>query len=110
MGGLEDSCCYMSHQASEKFLKAFLLYHSERPYKTHDLVYLLKRCTKYDKSLKQIFNDVSALNEYAISSRYPMDFGDKRTLDEAKAAYSHMMRVKQRLIQSIEKDMSRRAK
>lgn len=105
MAGLEDPCCYMSHQASEKLLKAFLLYHSERPYKTHDLIYLLKKCAKYDKSLKQLFDDASALNEYAISSRYPIDFQDKRTLDEAKAAYNHMMRIRQKLMQSIKNDM-----
>lgn len=110
MEGLEDSSCYMSHQASEKLLKSFLLYHSERLYRTHDLIYLLKKCTRYDKSLKQIFDDASVLNEYAVSTRYPSDFGDKRTLDEAKAAYTHMMNIKTKIMQSIKKDMYQKEK
>lgn len=109
MEGLEDSSCYMCHQASEKLLKAFLLYHSERLRRTHDLIYLLKRCTRYDKSLRQVFDDVSALNEYAVSTRYPSDFGDKRTLDEAKAACEHMMRIKTKIMNSIKKDQAKKA-
>lgn len=105
IAGLEDAFCYMSHQASEKLLKAFLLFHGERPYKTHDLIYLLKKCSKYDKSLRKVFDDASVLNEYAISTRYPSDFEDERTVKEAKAAYKHMINIRDKVMTSIQREL-----
>ena len=79
-------------------------------YKTHDLIYLLKKCSKYDKSLKKVFDDASVLNEYAISTRYPVDFDEERTVEEAKAAYRHLINIRNKVMTSIQKDLNKRTK
>ena len=48
----------------------------------------------FEKSLKDMENCITVLNEYAVSARYPDDFGDKRTIDEANEAYQCVIRVK----------------
>ena len=92
--GLEDSVCYMCHQAVEKLMKAFILKNAKSLFKTHDLIFLLEKCSEFEKSLKDLENCITVLNEYAVSARYPDDFGDKRTIDEANEAYRCVIGVK----------------
>jgi HEPN domain-containing protein len=94
IGGLEDSFCYTCHQAAEKFFKAFLLFKRRRIPRTHDLVYLLNGCVMSDRRLKELEDEVLILNEYSVSSRYPSDFDEPRTEEEAEEAYNCIMSIR----------------
>jgi len=59
-------------QAAEKFLKAFLEYHSQPFAKTHDIEYLLKACTIINKEFGLI--EPENLSNFAIDTRYPGNF------------------------------------
>ena len=41
-------------QAVEKFLKAFLIYHSIEPERTHNLEFLLERCAGIDSGFSEL--------------------------------------------------------
>lgn len=59
-------------QSAEKFLKAFLIFHGMDPERTHNIEFLLKKCSGIDNS----FSDIDPLNltDYGIVARYPGDF------------------------------------
>lgn len=92
--GLEDSFCYICHQCAEKLLKAFIIKHEKTAPKSHDLLFLLGKCKKYDNRLINLTNSLTALNEYSISARYPIDFDDNRTIEDAKESYDCICKVK----------------
>lgn len=92
--GLEDSFCYMCQQASEKLLKAFIVKNEKKVPKSHDLLFLLGICNKYDSTLSKLTDALMVLNEYSVSARYPSDFEDKRTIEEAKEAYDFTIEVR----------------
>lgn len=92
--GLEDSFCYMCQQASEKLLKALIVKNEKRVPKSHDLLFLLGLCNKHDGSLSKLTDALMVLNEYSVSARYPSDFEDKRTIEEAKEAYAYIIEVR----------------
>ncbi|MFH0842881.1 MAG: HEPN domain-containing protein [Bacteroidota bacterium] len=64
--------CFHSHQAVEKYLKAFLVFHNIDFPRTHDLEFLLKECQKIDKSGFDF--DFGSLTDFGVSIRYPDDF------------------------------------
>jgi HEPN domain-containing protein len=59
-------------QATEKYLKAFLIFHGIEPERTHNLEFLLERCAAIDVN----FSDIDPLNltDYGVEVRYPGDF------------------------------------
>jgi HEPN domain-containing protein len=67
-----SSICFHAQQASEKFLKVFLVYHNVDFPRTHDLDYLLSECQKINKEAFQI--DFKSLTDFGVSLRYPDDF------------------------------------
>lgn len=95
--GLEDSFCYMCQQSAEKLLKAFIVKNVKSVPRSHDLLYLLGMCKNYDTTLLALTDALTVLNEYSVSARYPSDFDDKRTVEEAKEAYDFIIEVKNAL-------------
>jgi len=67
-----STICFHSHQAVEKFLKAFLVYHDVDFPKTHDLDFLLLECQKINKTAFEI--DLKSLTDFGVTVRYPDDF------------------------------------
>jgi HEPN domain-containing protein len=66
-----DTATFHCQQATEKYLKAYLIYLSI-PFKyTHDLVYLLDIISTEDNEFSQFYDLVSELQGYAIEVRYP---------------------------------------
>ena len=92
--GLEDSFCYMCQQAAEKLLKAFIVKKEKCAPRSHDLLYLLGMCKNYDAAVLALTDALTVLNEYSVSARYPSDFDDKRTIEEANEAYNFIIEVK----------------
>lgn len=83
-----DTVCFHAQQAAEKVLKAFLIYHGERPPRTHDLIALLTRCVSFAPEFADLETDCRNLTYFAVSARYPDDLfepgeADGRAMDEA---------------------------
>ena len=68
---LPNPTCFHLQQAVEKFLKAFLIFHSVDFEKTHNLNLLLSDCQKLDKEFLEI--DIGDLSDFAVSARYQDD-------------------------------------
>ena len=66
-----NSVVYQSHQAAEKYLKAFLIAQGELPEHIHSLNSLLLKCHGFDNSLEDLRQDCRFLDRYGIAARYP---------------------------------------
>jgi len=74
---------FSAQQCAEKSMKAYLVYKKMLPPKIHDLIKLLQMCVKYDKEFGSLLKEVSELNPYSITTRYPdelFSIPDKTTL------------------------------
>jgi len=58
---LVDQTLYLCHQSAEKTLKAFLVWHSVKPKKTHNLCRLGEDCAKIDPSLERATGEAAVL-------------------------------------------------
>ncbi len=67
-----STICYHAQQASEKFLKAYLVFHDVDFPKTHDLDFLLLECQNIDN--KAFIIELKSLTDFGVSVRYPDDF------------------------------------
>jgi len=65
--------CYHCQQSAEKALKAYWIFSSMKPPKTHDLILLRNECEKIDKSFEAIVENCVNLNDYSSQPRYPME-------------------------------------
>jgi len=63
--------CYNCAQASEKYLKGFLISHDIVPEKTHDLLFLNKLCIKINNNFEKLIKECSILNNFSAVVRYP---------------------------------------
>lgn len=71
-----EVACFLSQQAGEKALKAFLYAQGESPVLGHLLVELVKRSAEYDKDLGALREPAKLLDVYYIPSRYPNGLSD----------------------------------
>lgn len=79
-----SGACFSAQQATEKVLKAFLLYKGNSLRKTHDIVRLLEDCIELDKSFEELEKMVEILFPYYATTRYP--FGEELfSFDKQKA-------------------------
>jgi HEPN domain-containing protein len=76
---------YSSQQASEKFLKAFLVLHQIEFPKTHDLAILLDLIETIAPAIAGSLRDITVLNDYGVDVRYPGDLPDLDTRKARKA-------------------------
>ena len=87
-----DTVCFHAQQVAEKGLKAYLVYHGQRPTRTHDLVALLAKCVGVDAQLASLEDDCRRLSYYAVSSRYPADLFEPEERD-ARAILEACLRI-----------------
>ncbi len=93
-----DTVCFHAHQAAEKLLKAFLVYHDKQPMRTHDLVALLARCAAIDSSLAGTLEaDCRMLTSFSMGSRYPDDLYEPSEQD-ARMMVAALHRVRAELL------------
>jgi HEPN domain-containing protein len=87
--GFYNQVCFLSHQAIEKYLKAFLIKVKgsiEKKERIHDLAKLAKICEKFGLDLSQDYEKLRMLSEFYIPVRYPdasLKEFDKNTAKEA---------------------------
>ena len=63
--------CYHCAQATEKYLKAYLVYNDIMPEKNHDLIHLNRYCVNIDNIFQSINTICGFLNRFANDIRYP---------------------------------------
>ena len=68
-----EDLCFQAQQAVEKALKGFLIFYNVEPEKTHNLVLLIKKLSKYIDIPKEI-TETAILADYAVQTRYPGDY------------------------------------
>ena len=66
--------CYHCAQATEKYLKAYLVYHDILPEKTHDLIRINKYCIDIDSTFQSIKTICDFLTRFANDIRYPHNY------------------------------------
>ena len=66
-----SDACFMSEQASQKALKAFLTAHGQRSVPIHSVAQLVDRCSKSDKDFARHLAPARILDQYYIPTRYP---------------------------------------
>jgi HEPN domain-containing protein len=93
-----DNACFHCQQAIEKSLKAFLIYNGQDIERTHNIIFLLSECAKYDSIFGSI--DPGDINTYAVQARYP-DYSLMPTLGETKSYYQLAINITSLVIERI---------
>lgn len=81
--------CFTAQQAAEKAFKGYIIYHSKKLRKIHDLRVLLTICAEINERFEKIREEAILLNSYYTDTRYPGfdDFGSF-TKSQANEAYA----------------------
>lgn len=70
-----DMVCFHMQQCSEKYLKAFLIFHDKEYPRSHNLEALLNLCSRIDHDFQELGElGVNELTRYATSLRYGEEF------------------------------------
>lgn len=80
-----DTITFHCQQAIEKYLKAYLIFHSTTFKFSHDLVYLLDIIVQKDPEMDTYYDELSKLQGYAVEIRYPNEiiFLSKEVVEKA---------------------------
>lgn len=80
-----DTITFHCQQATEKYLKAYLIFHSTAFKYSHDLVYLLDLIVQKDSTMDVYYEKLSELQGYAVEIRYPNEiiFLSKEIVEKA---------------------------
>jgi HEPN domain-containing protein len=81
----KDTLAYHCQQASEKYLKALLIFFGLNVPKSHDIIYLLGLLEDKIDIGDNLFKKASILNDYSVEVRYP-DSIIELTSDDCKEA------------------------
>jgi HEPN domain-containing protein len=99
-GKIFYGACFTAHQATEKALKSFLLFHKKPLRKVHDLRALLEDCIKMDKDFEMLRDSVITISPYYIETRYPI-YEELASFNEKEARGAH--EVAQKAIEFVER-------
>ena len=93
--------CYHAQQATEKYIKAYLVHNDVEPPRVHDLADVLKVLASVNLNLADQLFEVRALSIYAVTSRYPGDF-PMPTAGEAKEAIRLATKARQIILDALQ--------
>lgn len=92
-----EAAGFYLQQSLEKFLKAFLLQHSWKLKKIHELHYLLSDAVRYDPALEVFRKLCESVSGYYIADRYPFLVHSELTCEDIQ---KHLEEAK-KLIQTV---------
>jgi len=69
-----DTICFHCQQASEKYLKAYLIFQCIPFQYSHNLADIVDACMQVDRDFVSIQRKAEILTPYAVEIRYPDDF------------------------------------
>ena len=100
-----STCAFHCQQATEKFIKAYLVRHQIEFPKTHDLGQLLKLASQVKPSLQEELSFCEWLTPFGVEFRYP---GAYPEINQATAqnAVSHARRARQVILEHLEPYLS----
>ncbi len=78
--------CFHFHQASEKYLKAYIVAYDLDFRKLHDLPLLLKICGAHDPAAAQLHEACAYLSAFYVETRYPVHWPTHFSPEEAQRA------------------------
>lgn len=81
-----NGVCFHCQQCIEKYLKAVLTAHDEKPARIHDLVALGTECADYVPAIAEHYSDFVTLTAFAVMIRYPDGEADAEEAEEAVEA------------------------
>ena len=94
--------CFHFQQAAEKYLKAFIVAYDLEFEKMHNLIQLLKICSRKNPSLSSLTEQCELLNTAYIETRYPVhwptDYSKEKTLKMQEAAEKIAHAIKDLLV------------
>ncbi len=88
---VRDGACFHAQQCAEKYLKALLTEQQREFPRTHVLSTLLDLCLPLDLTFETLRSDLTSLEGYAVTARYP---GVRLTDEMAEQAMTAMQRVR----------------
>ena len=100
-----STCVYHCQQCAEKSLKAYLVFKGERIVKTHDLVFLVNLCRKFDIAFDRIKKDAKAIKPFATEFRYPSEH-EIPDYDEAAVAVNQATKIFKFILKKISEPIS----
>lgn len=92
---------FHAQQAVEKLIKAFLARSAVDFRDQHDIDYLQRLVEKVDKGLATRIDPATALNRYAVRTRYPGRYGPV-TREQAETAVRIAMAVSEEMLPRLE--------
>lgn len=92
-GNFYAQICFHFQQAAEKYLKAFIVAYDLEFEKIHNLVSLLKICSKKESSLSSIFDECDFLSDFYIDTRYPVHWPTEYTKEKALKAKEAVLKI-----------------
>ena len=95
----KESVSFHIQQASEKYLKGYLIGHGWKLEKIHDLVKLIEEAKKLDKSFNQFTASMRKITNFYFESRYPVGYEVEYTKSELNLA----IKQTKKLIEIIKK-------
>ena len=69
--GKYDTCCFLTQQAAEKMLKAYLFAQGEELIFTHSIFKLCTLAAQYDEAFAEMRDRIKMLDFYYVEARYP---------------------------------------
>lgn len=98
------ACCFCAQQMAEKYLKAFLISRSKNFPKIHDLKRLATLIEPYESDIFSFLeDDFNVLNKFYATTRYPGDFPEGFSWQDAEQAFDVALRIKEFVLTRIER-------
>jgi HEPN domain-containing protein len=94
--------CFHFHQSAEKYLKSFIIANELEFKKIHDLLILLKSCTKINPQFQELTESCKFLNRFYIDTRYPVHWATEYDKTEAKNAQNAAMQIRNFIKMSLQ--------
>lgn len=95
-----DTIAFHCQQATEKYIKALMIFFELEIKKIHDLVFLLGLVNEKETISKTLFDRASALKDYSVEIRYPdkyIELSDEDICDAIAIAHEFRVFVTKRL-------------
>ncbi|MGC9319984.1 MAG: HEPN domain-containing protein [Armatimonadota bacterium] len=86
-----DGITHLCQQCVEKYLKAVLTAHDETHERSHDLVALGTRASRYTAAISEMYEELKVLSPFAVAVRYP---GKDATAEDVERAVQTMERAR----------------
>ncbi|OGZ46947.1 MAG: hypothetical protein A3J54_01920 [Candidatus Ryanbacteria bacterium RIFCSPHIGHO2_02_FULL_45_13b] len=96
-----SAACFVSQQMAEKLLKALCVFFGEELRKVHDLKKLATILEKHVSSIFNLDEEFNVLNKYYTTTRYPGDFPEGFSWQDAEKAFEAATRIKDFVLDKI---------